>query len=780
MIANITKISQLLLILSLFFGANSLKATGKQALKGTVYDAENLETLPGASIYISTINKGKIADKKGEFSIELNIGKYDIAISFLGYKTYYATIEIDKKHKKEFFLLPKIAEIPGITIESRSYEELQREPVTGIQELSSTQLDQMPTLLGESDPMKSIQMLPGISTSSEGTTGFSVRGGNPDQNLILFDNTTIYDAGHLLGFFSVFNTDIIDKVEIYKGDIPGSKGGRLASIVEVNSRDGNMNEVKGTAGVGLISSKLSLDGPVIKDKLSFLVSARRSYLDLYLPMANDETLHDNTLNFYDLNIKLSYIASKRDRISAGLYKGRDNFANNFTAVDFGNRLIYGEWQRFFNDFTYSKATLSSSKYDYYIDSKDLGFSSLNWSSQINDITFKYDITFNTQNSGIINGGLNSTLRTIKPGIINANSETGSYNENRIPKSTTAEHSIFADHTIALSNKFTLRYGVRYSLFQNIGNATIFMFDDQFNITDTIDYDGNKIYNTYHAPEPRAGFSWMITPNITLKGSYTRTKQYIHLASNSVSSTPLDVWFSSSPAIKPQKGTALSKGLFYKSSNKKWNHSLEIFYRNTDNAIDFKDHPNLIFNKAIEGEVRQGKAKAKGVELMSSYEGERVNGWIAYTLSKSTRKNQWINDGLPYPSPFDRRHNLSLILNYNFSNRVTASSSFVYYTGTPTTWPVGRYRFQDHIIPYYSDRNAERMPDYHRLDLSLSIKQRERSFGKGEWSFSIYNLYGRKNPWMINFQKAENKNMITEAEMTYLFSVVPSISYTFRF
>lgn len=752
-------------------------------VSGFVRDETTGEMLPGASVYSSDAKVGTITNAYGFYSITLPQGPHTIIWSYLGYQSFSSVIELNKNIRFNPGLTSHNHNLTEVEITGLSKTDQRRLPILGIEKIDPANIRKIPVLFGENDPLKTVQLLPGIASTSEGSTSLSVRGGNPDQNLLQFDEAIVYNGGHLLGFFSIFNNDAIKDVQVYKGDLPAWTGGRISSLIDIRSRDGNMNSTSGTAGVGLISSKATIDGPIKKGKSSFLISGRRTYLDMFLPLSSDKDIRDNRLYFYDTNLKINIIIGDNDRLFVSGYYGRDVLKNQMAGLNFGNKTLTLRWNHLFSPKLFSNATIVSSRYDYSLETTGDAFESLRWKSHLNDLSFKYAFTYYPKAGQLIEFGIQSIFHSINPGHITSPEENSTISEIKIPVSNSLEHAVYVSRTNQLTNTLSIRYGLRFSLFQNVGKGRTFEFDNAFEPVDTIHYASGKIFNHYSGLEPRIGISWLISPVFALKGSYTNTRQYLHLASNSTSATPLDVWFSSSPNIKPQISNQLSLGLTYYEPNEIWEHSIELFWKKNRNAIDFKEHPDLLLNEALEGEIRRGRAFSRGIELLTRYSRNNLNGWIAYTLSRSERQSKWINNGDSYLSPYDHLHDVSIVVNYLVNKRVQLSGNWIYFTGAPVTLPVGRFDFQGGVIPIYSKRNAERMPDYHRMDFAVTVQGKNpvsRPW-KGEWNFSVYNLYGRKNAWMIGFTGDDDLDPYKkQAEKTYLFSIVPSVSYIIRF
>ena len=753
-------------------------ADGNVTVSGYVKDARNGEMLVGATVAIKGTTKGTITNVYGFFSVEVPPDYRTLQFGFLGYETRELSFDVSQQITVE--LIPRTEALEEVVIKGEGSANADRFPLMGLERLKSSSISRMPVLMGETDPMKAVQMLPGVSATSEGSSNFTVRGGNPDQNLLLMDEAIVYNAGHLLGFFSVFNNDAIKNIELYKGDFPASEGGRLSSVLDVRTRDGNMREFEGSAGIGLISSRLNLEGPLKKDKASFLLSGRRTYADLFLPLADDEELHDNQLFFYDTNLKLNWIAGDRDRFFLSAYLGRDVFEDEMARLDFGNQTFSLRWNHIFSSSLFANFSLVRSQYDYFLGTSESDIDDMEWVSEFNDYMFSTDFSWFLTPTSTLRFGLRSIFHRIDPGVVSGPDENSLLQEVTLPRNNSLEHGVYISHNRELTSWLNIRLGLRYSLFQNTGPGKSFVFDDFYQVTDTMHYSSGEIYNSYHGLEPRAGVSVYFSPRWSAKFSYSRTRQYIQLASNSTSSTPLDVWFPASPNVKPQLADQVSVGFFNKSRNRVFDHSLEVFNKWMQNTIDFKDHPDLLLNETIEGEVRAGTSWARGFEWMTRWNTTRFSGWVGYTFLKSERVAPEINNGEPFLSPYDHTHDIAVFADYRLSPRISLSGNWVYYTGSPVTMPVGRYEVGGEIVPLYSERNGERMPDYHRLDFSVILHSKQGRGKGGEWVFSLYNAYGRRNAWAINFVNEEDSYYRIRAEKTYLFSVVPSVSYSFKF
>lgn len=754
----------------------------KYTVNGTISDQSNGEELLGATIYVNELKTGTTTNLYGFYSISLAPGDYTFVYSFIGYAPVnknitlnaHKTINIELKSKEE------ILEEVIITAE-RKDENVTRTEMSSIR-MDSKTVEKIPALMGEVDVLKALQLLPGVQSISEGSSGYSVRGGSAGQNLIQLDEATVYNASHLLGFFSVFNNDAIKDVKLYKGDIPAWSGGRLSSLLDIRMKEGNNKKLSGTGGIGTISSRLTFEGPLASEKTSFLLSGRRTYLDLFLPFASNEEVRENKLYFFDFNTKFNHRIDKNNRIFVSGYFGRDVFKNDYFNMSLGNSTFTTRWNHLFSEKLFSNFTFIYSKYDYNLGTPSGEANSFLWKSNLEDFSFKADFNLFANPQNTLKFGVASTYHTFEPGSAKGIGEKSMFNEYKIPENHALEHAIYVSNEHKVIPILTLKYGLRYSIFQNIGKGTIYNFDDNYNAIDSTVYNAGDIFNTYAGLEPRLGLNFMINEVSSIKASYALTRQYIHLAQNSTAGSPLDIWFPSTPNVEPQLANQYAVGYFRNFNENTMEASVELYYKTMNHSIDFKDHAQLLLNRELEGELRFGEAWSYGAEFLFKVSEGRLNGWLGYTYSKTHRKFEDINTGKKYPAPYDKPHDISIVVNFKINNRNTVSANWVYSSGQPVTFPTGRAEIGNTIIPIYSDRNAYRMEDYHRLDLSYTLKGKKkpgRSW-QGEWNFSVYNAYGRKNPWTINFRQENDNPNITYAEKTYLFSFVPAITYDFKF
>lgn len=772
---------RILIILLLFFG--SLNGFGRETISGYVRDAATGEALLAANVIVEELGTGTATNEYGYYALSLEPGVYTLLFSYVGYETVTRMVTLNEGLVLNIELSESLLELEEVTISSSRNNANITRLETGSSSLSIQSIRKMPAFLGEVDVIKAIQLLPGVQVTSEGSSGFSVRGGGRDQNMIQLDEAAVYNASHLMGFFSVFNNDAIRDVKLYKGDIPASSGGRLASLLDVRMKEGNSKKFTASGGMGTISSRITLEGPVVRDKLSFLLAGRRTYADLFLLFSKDEELRDTRLYFYDLNGKVNYRINDRNRIYLSGYSGKDTYANKqYAGMKFGNRTLSLGWNHIFSSNLFSNFTLTSSHYFYDLGTPEDAEEYFNWNSDLDDYGIKGDFSWYPTPEHTIRFGASSTYHVINPGEVSAISTGGINQRLELSIDHALESGLYLSGESKLGSKLALRYGLRYSLFNNIGPSTRTVFDEDYEVIDTVQYAEGDFFNFYHGLEPRLAANFMLSQWQSLKASYSRTRQYLQLASNSAAGTPLEIWFPASPNIAPQISDQISVGYFRNFLEHRLESSVEIYYKKMKNAIDFRDHAQVMLNPQLEGEIRIGEASSYGAEFYLKYTGGDFSGWVSYTLSRTMRTFEEINQGYPYPAPYDRPHDLALVLSYDPVKRIGLALNWIYSTGLPFTLPSGRYEVMNSILPLYTGRNEYRLPDYHRLDLSITLRGKEKP-GKrwrGEWNLSLYNAYARKNVWTINFVRDAAHPEMTYAEMTYLFSIVPAITYNFRF
>ncbi|MBN1198923.1 MAG: TonB-dependent receptor, partial [Bacteroidales bacterium] len=709
-------------------------------------------------------------------------GHYTIHYSFVGFKTVQKKIFLDKNTVIHIELSPTSETLQEVEVTSDQANKNVARPEMSTFKMDIKTIKSIPSLMGEVDIIKAIQLLPGVQSVSEGGSGFSVRGGAPDQNLILLDESTVYNASHLMGFFSVFNNDAIKDVKLYKGDIPPIYGGRLSSVLDVRMKEGNSKRFEVTGGIGIIASRLTVEGPIWKDRISFIVSGRRTYADLFLALSSEEALRDNKLYFYDLNAKVNYRIDENNHLFVSGYFGRDVFRNDFARMSWGNSTGTIRWNHLFNKKLFSNFTFVYSDYHYMLGTPEGTTTSFEWNSNLRDLGLKGDFSYYINTNNTLRFGISGIYHMINPGVAGGTGNESSYTEVKVPDNFSLETGVYVSNEQKVGEHWTFKYGLRFSLFQNIGPGTIYNFDSLYNPIDSTVYSSGDFYNTYFGIEPRIGILYTFNEKSSLKVSYSRTNQYLQLAQNSTAGTPLDIWFPASPNVKPQVADQGAVGYFRNFLRNTIETSVEVYYKQMNHVIDFKDFAQLLLNDKLEGEIREGKGWSYGIEFLVRLNEKKFGGWVSYTLSKSMRQIPEINNGDPYPAPYDKPNNVAIVGNYQFLPRWSVSANWVYATGNPVTFPTGRAEIGGKVIPIYSDRNAYRYQDYHRLDLSVtfSSKVNEKKRFKWDINLSVYNVYNRHNTWSINFVQDEENPNVTYAEKIYLFGIVPSVTFNFHF
>ena len=767
-----------------------LGAQGRKiVISGHVRDASSGEPLTGAVVFTEDRKNGVSADNAGYYSLAVEKGSIKILCSFTGYRTAERTISLSESKVVDFELETDNELLEAAKVFSKTKRDELKLPQMGRQRVDAVLVKRLPALMGESDIIRVIQMMPGVQTPSEGATGFSVRGGGIDQNLILMDGAPVYNCGHFLGFLSMFNSDAIRSAELYKGDFPASYGGRLSSILDISGKDGNNREFGGNASIGLITSKVFLEGPIVPEKLSFMVSGRRTYLDLFFPLLGDNLPDHTQMYFYDLNAKLTWIAGKKDRLYLSAFDGKDVFGLSMDEFDLG-KMDFGfanhtqslRWNHVYGHALTSDVTLYNSIYRNTL-AGDMSEARFDYVQGIRETGAKAGWTWYLNPKNTLQAGFGLAWFDIAPGECNPVGGSTVVNHVVMPSSYAVQPSVYLQNEQKLG-PLTLRYGLRFSSFTTLGGTSQRYFDpvthELLRVTDIP--KGEKI-RTYNGLEPRLSASLPLGNDLSVKGSYSRSYQYLQQARISITGSPVDTWFTASPNTKPQLSDQFSVGVNALFADQALEASVEGFYKKGKNVIDFVENPGIVIdNVDREGLLRSGSSTSYGVETMLKYEFDKLNGWVSYTWSKAMYDIPELNGGKPYRSPLNHEHATNFVLSYDFSKRLSASGEWVFYSGSPTTYPVGRYSFMGTWVPVYSERNSDRLPDYHRMDLSLTYRTRGRAAGKrwsGEWNLSVYNAYSRHNAWSIafNYDREENR---TKAFKVYLFTAIPSVSYNIKF
>lgn len=780
-------------LLSLF----SLGAYSQETftLSGYLSDASNGETLIGATAFVKETGSGTVSNEYGFYSISLPEGTYNIAYNYVGMNDQVVTVNLNENKKLDVELVNEATMIEEVVIVSEAKDKNVTEVEMSVNKLDIQTIKKLPSLLGEVEIIRSLQLLPGVSTVGEGATGFNVRGGSIDQNLVLLDEAPVYNSSHLFGFFSVFNPDAVKDVKLYKGGIPARYGGRLSSILDVRMKEGNAKKFEMNGGIGTIFSRLSVEAPLIKDKASFIIAGRRSYIDvLAAPFLNESTA-GSVLNFYDLTLKTNYRISEKDRVFLSGYFGRDNFGFGDSAgFNWGNSTGTLRWNHLFNERLFSNITVYYSDYDYQLNFGNEAANKFDWDASIENLSVKPELSYYLNTKNLLKFGGQIISYKFEPGNAIGVSE-GQSRDISLDNKYAIEGGIYVENEQELGSKLKVNYGLRMSYFNYAGAGTAYTFGDGIagqrrTPTSAQEYDQWESIETYTNLEPRLSVKYQLGSTNSLKASYMRTAQYIHLISNTTASTPVDIWLPSTNNIRPQLADQIAVGYFQNFKDNTYELSTELYYKKMDRLVDYIDGADILLNEFIEGDLLEGKGRAYGLELQVKKVKGRFNGWLSYTLARTERQVQGINNSEWYPSRYDQTHNLSLAGFYELSKRLELSGNFAYVTGTPTTFATSRFEQQGYVIPHNANdtRNNIRIPNYHRLDFALTLKPKDRPNRrwKGEWVFSIYNVYNRRNPFSIFFRQDTDRVPVgqpinTEAvQLSVIGNFIPSISYNFKF
>ncbi len=764
-------------LLALF--AFPLHAQERVTISGHITDGESGEALIGASFQVVELSTGALANDYGFYSITIPAGTYTLRYSFVGYDRFEIQASIEKNLVKDVALKRSPAVVEEVVVKARQQDRNITSTEMGTMEIKPSEIRETPVLFGEQDIIKSIQLLPGISETAEGSSGFFVRGGDPDQNLVLLDEAPVYNASHFFGFFSVFNSDAIRNVKLIKGASPPEYGGRLSSVMDIRMNDGNNKTYHATGGIGLIFSRLTLEGPIVKDRGSFLLSGRRTYADIFLNFAKNKDIKKSSLYFYDLNLKANYRIGPRDRIYVSGYSGRDlmGYSDEFS-FDWGNSAGTIRWNHIFSDRLFLNSSLIFSSFDYVISIDDSG-ETIDITSGIADVNLKEDFQFFMNPDNTFRFGLDTIKHRFTPGRIEA-SEGGNINTYKIRDKHAYESAVYIAHEFKPHDRLMFDYGLRGSLFNVVGPGESFDYDEDGNVAREYDYDDNELIRSYSALEPRMVSTWTMNDRSSMKLSYARNRQYIHMLSNTTSGTPLDIWHPSTNIVKPGTSDQIAAGYFRNFTDNEFETSVEAYYKDLEGQVDYRNGADILLNRHVESELVFGKGWSYGAEYLARKNTGRLTGWVSYSLSKTRRKFDHINAGRPYPSKYDRTHDFSAVGIYRHSRKWTFSGTWVFHTGTAITFPSGRYEIDGMTVNYFTERNGYRMPAYHRLDLGATWMHKKTERFESSVNFSLYNAYGRKNAYAIFFRKNEKNPEKMEAVRLSLFTFFPSITYDFKF
>lgn len=774
------------------------KAQSRYTISGTITDAANGEELIGATVKVEGTTIGVATNVYGFYSLTLDKGPHKVVFSFVGYN--FKTVEIDLTQNKTINveLAEVVQEVGEVVVTGERADKNISENKMSAVTLDLKTVKKVPVLLGESDVIKVAQLLPGVQAAGDGNTLTIVRGGNVDHNLVLLDEAVVYNPSHAIGFFSVFNGDAIKDFEIYKGGTPAQFGGRLASVMDVRMKDGNRKKFSASGGIGILSSRLTIEGPIKKDTGSFIVSARRSYFDLFFPLT--EQTKDATAYFGDLNIKANYNLTDKDRLYVSFYTGKDKLGfGDFFGFGWGNTTGTLRWNRIINSKMFVNTSLIASRYNYNLQFNISPNLNLERNNYIKDYGVKTDFTYFINPDSKLRFGLFNTFHQFRPGETKPITEGSILSGDTLPKKRAFEQAYYLSHKVYLTEKLNIEYGARLSIFSNIGEGREFVYSngaptyiDPSNpgvrssslnfISDTLNYSSGEFYNTYAGFEPRLNIAYQLNGESSIKASYNRMFQYMHLVQNTTASTGQEFWVPSNPYIKPQRADQVAVGYFRNFMDNQLEASAEVYYKDMQNTVEVIDNADLDFTEPIESQLVQGQGRAYGIEFLLRKTKGRLSGWLSYTLSRSQRKAEGINNGEWYAFRYDRRHYATAVVTYDVNERVSIGTNFIFASGEAVTVPIGFYEINGKTVPHYSDRNSFRLANYHRMDLSVTLYRKKKP-GKhykneSNWVFSIYNVYARKNWFTLAFRPDENEE--NSVFRTYLFRIVPSVTYNFKF
>ncbi len=781
------------LTLTLLFFLLGTKAQ-TYTLSGYIRDAGDGEEMIGASVYFPDLQKGTVTNSYGFYSISVPPGTYRTLFLFLGYVSKEETIDLRSDVRFNAELEPGSLELQEVVLTDKGAAENVQSVEMSVINISIKDVKKIPALLGEVDIINALKLMPGVSTVGEGAMGFNIRGGNIDQNLILLDEAPVYNSSHLLGAFSIFNSDAVKDAKLYKGGIPAEYGGRLSSVLDARQREGNSKRFAGTGGLGILSSRLTLQGPIQKDISSFMIAGRRSYADLFLALSPDEDVRSNTAYFYDLNAKVNYRLGEKDRLFASSYFGRDVFRfGDLFRFSWGNQTFSLRWNHLFSEKLFANFTVLMSDYRYNLGIPE-GAQAFHWKSRILNYKGKAEFNHYINPENTLVFGASYLTYKFEPGVITPVSDGNFFNEFIIPNQYAIEPAAFVSHELHLNARWKFQYGLRYSTFFRQGPEDIRIYAkgrsrELKNIIDTVSYAKGEKIISFDGWEPRFSLNYLINDKASVKASYNRTRQYIHLVSNTTAATPVDIWTPAGPYVDPATADLLVLGYFYNFGNNDYEASVEVYYKSMRNLLDYKNGAVLILNPVLETELLSGDGRAYGMEFFVRKQTGRLTGWVSYTLSRSEIQvsgplpEETINNGNWYPNNWDKTHDVSIVTSYSISDRWEVSATFALQTGRPITYPDGR-SVQDGIaIPVYNNRNGARIPLYHRLDLSARFTPNpDKSKGwQSSWSFGLYNAYARRNAYSIFFRQKEGNPTQTEAVRLSIFgTIIPFVTYNFTF
>jgi len=768
-----------LIIFYLTLASLFLFAQSKFTVSGEVKDKKTGETLIGVSIYPQEkITLGTVTNGYGFYSLVLPEGKYTLVFQYLGFEKTIIPVDLKENIKMDVTLTEISETLNEVVISAERKDKNVTSTQMSVTRLDVKEMNKVPVIFGERDILKTLQLLPGIKSAGEGNAGFYVRGGGADQNLILLDEAPVYNASHLLGFFSTFNSDAIKDVTIYKGGMPAEYGGRLSSVLDIKMNDGNSQKASVSGGIGLISSRLTVEAPIVKDRGSFMVSGRRTYADVFLKLSPDQELRGNKLYFYDLNLKGNYRISENDKVFLSGYFGRDNLGlGKAFGIAWGNATGTARWNHIFNQRLFSNTSFTFSNYDYSI--KINSGDDFTIVSGIKDFNLKEDFQYSLNERNTLKFGFNAIYHTFIPGKISIEGKSA-VNDLEIEKKHAFENALYLSNEQKIADHLKISYGLRYSMFTAVGPGSVYTYDDDGNATDTTVYSKRQIQKNYGGFEPRLSANYMINEKSSIKASYVRTYQYLHLLSNSSTSSPTDLWMPTSKLVKPEIADQVALGYFRNFQENAYETSVEIYYKGLKNQIDYKNGADILLNPNVESQLVFGKGWSYGAEFFIKKKYGKLNGWIGYTWSRTERKFDDINEGKKFLARQDRTHDISVVAMYDLTEKLNVSATWVYSTGNAVTFPAGGYKVDNQNVPLYIGRNDYRMPANHRMDIGVTWIRKKTEKMESSWNLSLYNAYGRENAYTIDFKQNEDNPEKTEAVQVSLFRWIPSITYNFKF
>lgn len=767
-----------LIFIVLFSGIHALAQ--QVVLSGSVRDAGSGETLIGAVVSVEPGRQAASTNTYGFYSLTLPAGKHRVTVSYIGYQSYSEEIDLNSSRRLNVELQGEGNTLEEVVVSAERKDKNVSSPQMGVLNFTMEEVKNVPVVFGERDLLKTIQLLPGVQSGGEGSSNFYVRGGGGDQNLILLDEATVYNASHLLGFFSTFNSDAIKDVQLYKGGIPSQFGGRISSVMDITMMDGNQKELTTEGGIGLIASRLKVEAPLIKDKSSFMISGRRTYADMFLKLSNDDDVKNSKLYFYDLNAKLNFRFNDKNTLYLSGYFGKDDLGySDLFNFDWGNATATVRWNHIFNDKLFGNTSLIYSDFSYnvQVSSDDSNFGI---ASKIRNWNLKQDFSYYQNPISTWRFGVHAVQQSIYPASITAGENT-SVNSVDVDSRQGIEAAAYVSHTWSPTDRVSLLYGVRVNDFMVMGPGTFYTYDGDGEVVAEQYYGRGAIAKHYLTIEPRFSASFMLSERHSIKASYNRIAQNLHQLTNTTASLPTDQYVVSSLNIKPQIADQVAVGYFRNFKDNRYEFSLETYFKHMDNQIDFRNGADLQANQYLEGDLLYGIGRSYGIEAYLRKSTGKLHGWISYTLARSERKFDEIDNGQWFRARQDRTHDVSVVGMYELTKKWTLGATFVYQTGNAVTFPSGKYEVDGKTMFYYTERNGYRMPNYHRLDLSATYEPvvSNKRF-RSSWTFGVYNAYNRKNAYIIDFRENKNNTNITEAYKIALFGIIPSVTWNFKF